>query len=305
MFFLASYTYFFTPASSSAGLSAASISLSVGLVSSRFSCTGREYCSLPSAESDTTLPSATANSLQPSAATASSPADASVTIFAGSRCGAAFSPSPNSSFLRRRDLKSISVKNSRTSGENGNAYVMSLSGTSSAQSVFMVASLYDISLDSLPASIRSASLPPISPRCSYTPRALPYLPSRSSARFSPTPGTPGMLSDVSPASALKSRICEGVSPMLSLSAAASMTCTSLMPRLVNSTVVESSMSWKLSRSPVRINVLMPWDLASVPMMSSASIPSCSTYFIPITSNICLTTGICTASSSGMPRRVAL
>ena len=50
------------------------------------------------------------------------------------------------------------------------------------------------------------------PKSSYIFSRLPYLRSSSSAVFSPTPGTPGMLSEASPISAFKSTMRAGSKP---------------------------------------------------------------------------------------------
>ena len=70
----------------------------------------------------------------------------------------------------------------------------------------MVARVYDISALSRPASsLRlTESFTSSAPRSAYIFSRLPYLCSSSMAVFSPTPGTPGILSEASPMSALRS-----------------------------------------------------------------------------------------------------
>ena len=64
---------------------------------------------------------------------------------------------------------------------------------------------------------------------SYTPSMLWKDEISIVAVFSPTPGTPGMLSELSPISALRSMISEGVTPYFSFTAASSMSVVSVRP----------------------------------------------------------------------------
>ena len=76
----------------------------------------------------------------------------------------------------------------------------------------------------------------------------------------------------------------------------------------SNTVVASSTSCRLSRSPVARSVVPPaasHAAASVPRISSASQPALLTCTKPRSVSSSFKTGICWASSSGMPWRVAL
>ena len=78
------------------------------------------------------------------------------------------------------------------------------------------------------------------------------------AVFSPTPGTPGMLSEVSPLSATYSRYFDGGSPKRSSTAASSIRAMSEIPRRLNRTAEAAvRTSWKKSRSAVTIVGLDP------------------------------------------------
>ena len=73
-------------------------------------------------------------------------------------------------------------------------------------------------------------------------------------------------------------------------------------------VILSLASWNVSLSPERIVVFIPTSSAffdMVPKISSASNPSFSMIVIFISFNISFITGICSASSSGIPCLVAL
>ncbi len=61
----------------------------------------------------------------------------------------------------------------------------------------------------------SRSLGVCSSRCPKTPSRSPYLVSSLAAVFSPTPGTPGRLSEGSPRSAASSTYCDGGTPVRS------------------------------------------------------------------------------------------
>ena len=118
------------------------------------------------------------------------------------------------------------------------------------------------------------------------------------------PGTPGMLSDASPIRLLTSMSCGGSMPYFSRMAAGSMGMVSLL--VASKTVVASSTSCKLS--PVASSVVPPaasHAAASVPRISSASQPALLTCTKPRSVSSSFKTGICWASSSGMPWRVAL
>ena len=145
---------------------------------------------------------------------------------------------------------------------------------------------------------------------SYTPSKLPNFCTKSVAVFSPTPGTPGMWSLVSPISALRSMSCAGVSPYFSCTAAGVYSTVSGLPILVaaSNTCTWSLTSCNASRSPVAMTHSSP-DFtqaeASVPSRSSASNPSCSITEQPISCNISFKIGIWLRSSSGIPLRPAL
>ena len=120
------------------------------------------------------------------------------------------------------------------------------------------------------------------------------------------PGTPGMLSEVSPIRLFTSMSCRGCTPYFSRMAAGSITSVSLL--VASSTVVASLTSCKLSRSPVASSVVPPaaaLAAASVPKMSSASQPGWLTCTKPRSVSNSFSTGICWASSSGIPLRVPL
>ena len=87
---------------------------------------------------------------------------------------------------------------------------------------------------------------------SYTASSVPYWPISLSAVFSPMPGTPGMLSELSPISALMSTSPCGSVPYFSRKYASSQTTVSLFParELASRTVVFLPISCRLSRSPV-------------------------------------------------------
>jgi hypothetical protein len=98
------------------------------------------------------------------------------------------------------------------------------------------------------------------------------------AVFSPIPGTPGILSDVSPANPLISGTYVGSTPRRSLTASTSYVSISLMPRFVTMARVSSDTSCRVSLSPVTIRLSTPASSACfviVPIMSSASYPSIS------------------------------
>ena len=114
----------------------------------------------------------------------------------------------------------------------------------------IVASIRDSMADSLPSmsffctdgenSLYFSSL--------YNVSRFPALWMSFSAVFSPMPGTPGMLSDVSPISALTSMNCIGVMPYSSVNRVGVYRISSLF--FISSTVVLSDTSCRESRSPV-------------------------------------------------------
>ncbi len=128
------------------------------------------------------------------------------------------------------------------------------------------------------------------------------------AVFSPTPGTPGMLSDASPFRATYSRYFSGGRPNRSVTAASSYRTMSEIPFRLNITVMPGRTSWKKSRSAVTITVSMPRSrarTASVAMASSASCPSTSTIGIRSVSTTSRISGSCCLKSSGVSRLPAL
>ena len=118
--------------------------------------------------------------------------------------------SPNFLGMVERSSSRHRVQNARGSGFPASASIETDSGTSRR----IVASIFDSSADSLPSrsflptegenSLYLSSL--------YNVSRLPAVWMSFSAVFSPIPGTPGMLSDVSPISALTSTNCAGVIP---------------------------------------------------------------------------------------------
>ena len=126
----------------------------------------------------------------------------------------------------------------------------------------------------------------------------------SDAVFSPIPGTPGTLSDGSPASARRSATFPGGTPKTS-STCASPTVCSFNP---SRTFTRFDTSWYMSLSEETITTSIPRSSARrdrVPMMSSASAPATERRHTPRASIISSTTGICAARSSGVFRRFAL
>ncbi|MPN60788.1 hypothetical protein SDC9_208520 [bioreactor metagenome] len=137
-----------------------------------------------------------------------------------------------------------------------------------------------------------------------------YLAISPEAVFSPIPGTPGILSELSPIRAFKSTRLAGGKLYFSQKACSSKHSVLGEDRLlvVSKTLVLPEMSWRLSRSPVTILHSIP-SLSqrrdTVPMTSSASKPSAVTWRTRMAERISFKTGSCAASSSGMPLRVAL
>ena len=126
----------------------------------------------------------------------------------------------------------------------------------------------------------------------------------SDAVFSPIPGTPGTLSDGSPASARRSATFPGGTPKTS-STCASPTVCSFNP---SRTFTRVDTSWYMSLSEETMTTSIPRSSARrdrVPMMSSASAPATERRRTPRASIISSTTGICAARSSGVFRRFAL
>ena len=122
--------------------------------------------------------------------------------------------------------------------------------------------------------------------------------------FSPTPGTPGILSDESPISARKSMISSGGMPYLSH--------TSCGPRIVLFMVLIrvtfGVTSCAMSLSPVLISTAWPAfsaSSASVPITSSASTPGVTNSGRPIALTMLCSGSICARRSSGIGGRCDL
>ena len=132
----------------------------------------------------------------------------------------------------------------------------------------------------------------------------------SSAVFSPTPGTPGILSEVSPISPFTSISWIGFTPYFSIISSSPNVSVSVFPILVWGILIAIFLlaSWNVSLSPETIVTSKPSLsplFASVPKISSASYPSFSIIVIFILVKISLIIGICSASSFGIPFLVAL
>ena len=121
----------------------------------------------------------------------------------------------------------------------------------------------------------SRSLPGTRCRFSYRRSTLPNWPMSFAAVFSPTPGTPGILSMESPISARRSGICSGVTPIFTFTAASSSTTRSPPRPLVVKTRTRGLTSWSMSLSAVTRTTSTGESRTrstSVPSTSSASKP---------------------------------
>ena len=103
---------------------------------------------------------------------------------------------------------------------------------------------------------------------------------RAMAVFSPMPGTPGMLSELSPIRAFRSIMWMGAKPYCSWKAVSVISLVVVCPMRVDTsfTMVWSVMSCRLSLSPVTTTQSQPSAShlrEMVPIRSSASQPSCS------------------------------
>ena len=183
--------------------------------------------------------------------------------------------------------------------ENGNSYSKSFNshGISALQS--MVANCLDKYASSLPSISFSLSLPFISSTCSYTESMHLYVAINFCAVTSPTPGTPGMLSEASPCKALSSTTCQGSIWYVSSNDSSVIILMSEMPFCVKYTCVVEEISCKESLSPVTILVGRSNLAANVPKISSASIPFFSITLIPIVCRICFSGCNCERNSSGI------
>ena len=106
----------------------------------------------------------------------------------------------------------------------------------------MVASDFESVAISLLALTFSPSLPLILSAFSRTPSTEPYSLRRAIPFFSPIPGTPGILSDLSPMRPFRSINCFGVNEYRSIIAASSYMSNSVIPFLLITTLVFLSIS---------------------------------------------------------------
>ncbi len=141
--------------------------------------------------------------------------------------------------------------------------------------------------------------------CSMTSSSEPYCAMSWPAVLSPMPGTPGMLSLVSPFRPMKSGTWSGRTPYRSSTRSGVYTCTSATPRGVIIRQTFSEQSWKASRSVETTQVFTPASSAAVAMVaitSSASQPSNSRFWYPNASTIGRKCGNCSRRRSGIGRR---
>ncbi len=154
----------------------------------------------------------------------------------------------------------------------------------------------------------SRSLPATRWRFSYRRSTLPNCEMSLTAVFSPTPGTPGILSMESPIRARRSGICSGATPHFSFTAASSNTTRCPVRASSDSTRTFGPTSWSMSLSAVTSTTSTGRSRArstSVPRTSSASKPGTSRSGSRRASNSRLTYGIWLLRSSGIPGRVLL
>ena len=182
-------------------------------------------------------------------------------------------------------------------------FFISLRLISIGTSVIIVASFFENIACSLYVVKFSLNfLPLISSILLNTPSTDPYVWISLNAVFSPIPGTPGILSDLSPISPFTSINWVGVTPNSSINAFSLYTAVSLTPFLVITTFVCSDANWRASLSPVTIKLSILFfsdSLETVPIISSASNPSISYILIPIRVNNSFIIGNCSASSGGI------
>ena len=132
--------------------------------------------------------------------------------------------------------------------------------------------------------------------------SVPYFSRSFRAVFSPTPGIPGRLSELSPINPLRSTMRSGSRPYCSMRTALSYSTVSLMPFLVIRTWVCSFISCRASRSPVTSSASIPAAFAlreNVPRISSASYLSHSHTVMPISLSSLLSMGNWVRRSSGV------
>ena len=143
------------------------------------------------------------------------PSSESISLTCGrntSACRAALS-SPSKVILSAILVSSKALRSLLTSSEKtGLNFALSRSSNSTGECTLIVARSYDRYAISLLLTSFSCNLPFVSSICAYTPSKVPYLASKSLAVFSPTPATPGMLSEASPINDLRSIICDGARP---------------------------------------------------------------------------------------------
>ena len=137
--------------------------------------------------------------------------------------------------------------------------------------------------------------------------SVPYFSRSLRAVFSPTPGIPGKLSELSPIRPFRSGIRAGTRPYCSIRSASSYSTVSFAFFGI-STCVLGPISCSASRSPVTSNASTPLSLANranVPRISSASKRGHSHTAIPISASSFFIRGICVRRSSGISARPAL
>ena len=131
-----------------------------------------------------------------------------------------------------KDLNSSSLNFTFASAGKGSFKRISSMSKAKSACVSMVASAFESLQSSSPATNFSLSFPVISSICSYTPAAEAYFSKRVFAVFSPTPATPGILSEESPINAFSSTTCHGSIPVFSLKFSAVRISRSLIPFFV-------------------------------------------------------------------------
>ena len=135
--------------------------------------------------------------------------------------------------------------------------------------------------------------------------SIPPIPfNKACALLSPTPGTPGMLSTLSPLSARKSITSSGGIPNFVFTPSTSISWFVMV--LIKVTC--SFTSCAMSLSPVLIRVSIPFSvacLANVPITSSASTPDSTITGNPIALMMACNGSIWLLSSSGIGGRFAL
>ena len=137
-----------------------------------------------------------------------------VSACSASGAGAAASAEPRASSSRRSGSRSSNLRNvSRSLERSGVAEANSCRSSSTSMSRFAVASCLEMRASSACSVRFSLRLAPLmSSMCASTSSSVPKRLSRSAAVLSPIPGTPGMLSLVSPLRPMKSGISSGGIP---------------------------------------------------------------------------------------------